>query len=271
MGRDYNGVAWRCCGNPVPQQKRAEPIPIRYIRKNSSSLQARLSPPTAVSHANGVVKLSHQCSAPRTFSQAYQLLCVAGSVGEDKSKNRNLGQRDFRVGTRLFSNHEIPLASDRAVAAERGRSLDSERSFPNPSNALFVCSPVSVRKTMTDTKKKSRKERQRELRMLEKDISGGKSVIDYGKVNEVGRQSYAPFFPLRSSLSVSLPLAGLADDEIWSVCVFFRLGREEERRLKKNRAIFLYRPAYNMHPRLCVLPAYTRLQGVPPFLLLLEN
>lgn len=39
---------------------------------------------------------------------------------------------------------------------------------------------------MADSKKKSRKERQRELRMLEKDISGGKSVIDYGKVNEVG-------------------------------------------------------------------------------------
>ncbi|CAM9393522.1 unnamed protein product [Ectocarpus fasciculatus] len=37
---------------------------------------------------------------------------------------------------------------------------------------------------MADSKKKSRKERQRELRMLEKDISGGKSVIDYGKVNE---------------------------------------------------------------------------------------
>lgn len=36
-----------------------------------------------------------------------------------------------------------------------------------------------------DTKKKSRKERQRELRMLEKEISGGKSLIDYGKVNQV--------------------------------------------------------------------------------------
>ena len=35
-------------------------------------------------------------------------------------------------------------------------------------------------------KKKSRKERQRELRMLEKEISGGKSLIDYGKVNQVG-------------------------------------------------------------------------------------
>lgn len=35
-------------------------------------------------------------------------------------------------------------------------------------------------------KKKSRKERQRELRMLEKDLSGGKSLIDYGKVNQVG-------------------------------------------------------------------------------------
>lgn len=34
-------------------------------------------------------------------------------------------------------------------------------------------------------KKKSRKERQRELRMLEKEISGGKSLIDYGKVNQV--------------------------------------------------------------------------------------
>lgn len=44
---------------------------------------------------------------------------------------------------------------------------------------------------MADSKKKSRKERQRELRMLEKDISGGKSVIDYGKVNEVGvRKTY---------------------------------------------------------------------------------
>lgn len=36
-----------------------------------------------------------------------------------------------------------------------------------------------------DGKKKSRKERQRELRMLEKEISGGKSLIDYGKVNQV--------------------------------------------------------------------------------------
>lgn len=35
-------------------------------------------------------------------------------------------------------------------------------------------------------KKKSRKERQRELRILENEISGGKSVIDYGKVNDVG-------------------------------------------------------------------------------------
>lgn len=41
-------------------------------------------------------------------------------------------------------------------------------------------------------KKKSRKERQRELRMLEKDISGGKSVIDYGKVNEVGGVCQVP-------------------------------------------------------------------------------
>lgn len=36
-------------------------------------------------------------------------------------------------------------------------------------------------------KKKSRKERQRELRMLEKEISGGKSLIDYGKVNQVSQ------------------------------------------------------------------------------------
>ncbi|CAM9485282.1 unnamed protein product [Choristocarpus tenellus] len=37
---------------------------------------------------------------------------------------------------------------------------------------------------MADAKKKSRKERQRELRMLEKEISGGKSLIDYSKVNQ---------------------------------------------------------------------------------------
>ncbi|CAM9682248.1 unnamed protein product, partial [Discosporangium mesarthrocarpum] len=35
-----------------------------------------------------------------------------------------------------------------------------------------------------DPKKKSRKERQRELRMLEKEISGVKSLVDYGKVNQ---------------------------------------------------------------------------------------
>lgn len=61
-------------------------------------------------------------------------------------------------------------------------------------------------------KKKSRKERQRELRMLEKDISGGKSVIDYGKVNEVGvpRQCKGLFsvficVPLAKRLKYGLP------------------------------------------------------------------
>lgn len=53
-------------------------------------------------------------------------------------------------------------------------------------------------------KKKSRKERQRELRMLEKDISGGKSVIDYGKVNEVGVQVIAAVCSL-CLFGVSLP------------------------------------------------------------------
>lgn len=42
-------------------------------------------------------------------------------------------------------------------------------------------------------KKQSRKERQRELRMLEKSISGGKSVIDYGKVNEVCGLCFSSF------------------------------------------------------------------------------
>lgn len=38
-------------------------------------------------------------------------------------------------------------------------------------------------------KKKSKKERQRELRMLDKEISGGRSLIDYGKINQVRQNS----------------------------------------------------------------------------------
>lgn len=52
---------------------------------------------------------------------------------------------------------------------------------------------------MAETKKKSRKEAKRELRMLEKEISGGKSLIDYGKVNQVSLTSscLSPHVPIR--------------------------------------------------------------------------
>lgn len=44
--------------------------------------------------------------------------------------------------------------------------------------------PTTYNLIMAETKKKTRKEAMRELRMLEKEISGGKSLINYGQVHQ---------------------------------------------------------------------------------------
>lgn len=47
---------------------------------------------------------------------------------------------------------------------------------------------------MADKKRSKREDAKRELRMLEKEISGGKSLIDYGKVNQVNREGISYHF-----------------------------------------------------------------------------
>lgn len=51
--------------------------------------------------------------------------------------------------------------------------------------AVAAAVEAAISAIMADTKKKSRKDAKRELRLLEKEISGGKSLIDYNKVNQV--------------------------------------------------------------------------------------